>query len=120
MSPKSSKCKFFLRYKKVLFQSKEHEEIIRAAVEEYKPVPDDILAAYADREWAKQEMERREVMKSYAWLVDMAAGMESPEEFKNFFEAMGTDEERAAARDMGEKNEDRFYKEIWSRANLRT
>ena len=96
-----------------LFQDTEHEEIIRQAVEEFKPVPEDVLMEYIDRDWAQNEMHRRTVMKDYGWLLDLAAGMESPEELKDFILNMGGSQEIAAAKSLGQEGEDRFYQEIW-------
>jgi len=104
----------------ILYQNTEHEEIIRKAIEEFKPVPQDVLDEYGDRDWAIRENRRRETLKKYSWLVDMAFGMDSPDEFKDFILRIGSAEEIDAARKLGGEGEERFYKEIWSRANLKT
>jgi hypothetical protein len=115
---------------RILFQSAEHEQIIKTAVEEFKPVPEDVLLEYADRPWAAKELKRREVLKDYAWLEDWAdtdydeeTGKEGWEIFKEKLQEasdfMFSEEEQGAIVDLG-GSDDRFYKEIWSRANLQS
>jgi len=79
-----------------------HEETTREAVEAGEAVGDDVLADYADRDWAKAEIERR------ARYAADAATFATAEEFGEYAEAMA---------DPGEPVHDSgYWSMIWEQA----
>ena len=103
--------------RQALFQDEgeisEHEEIVRDAVAKGLPVPDDILAIYADRDWAEAEIQSRDLQSSFENLLEDARDTDSPEELRAQVEAFGEVPET-----MTEQELDVFYRKVWNRANL--
>jgi hypothetical protein len=89
-----------VRMGQMLFEPSLHEESVRQAVEAGKPVPDEVLQEYIDREWAQTEEDRR------ARLTEAARTFTSFEAFLDW-QAQSTPE--------GFPNQ-AYYETIWERS----
>ncbi len=95
----------------------EREVEFKKAVSEGKPVPLHIIEDYADRPWAKKEIERRQIMQSYQWAIEEVRGMESPDEVRSYFETM---HEGTAIPATDEAQRIKFYNDIYYRSKFQT
>lgn len=78
-----------------LFQD-DHREQVRKALDEGLYVPDEVLAEYADEQWAADELRKRsdkdQQMDELTWLQDEARKQKNPDEFVKYIEFMYPEE----------------------------
>lgn len=81
----------------VLFQTSAHEEAVKTALEEGKPVPDRVLQEYADKAWADAELQRRAgenaIPKAFHYLYDEALNFDDKEDFKTYLDTFFFDDD---------------------------
>ncbi len=100
---------------RVLFQpDPEHEAEVKKAVEVGRPVPDNVLQSYSDRDWAQAEIERRDKKElqdeTLSWLEDEARDFKTAGEFVAYAQSMLEIDEKLG------QNDPEWFEAFWRRA----
>jgi polyhydroxyalkanoate synthesis regulator phasin len=103
----------------LLFQD-DHEQEVIDALGRGEQVPDKVIESYQDKEWAKNELDRRTRLesqrKTLSWLYDIAEEASSLKQFVDQAMTFMTDEEDFR---QNQETYDEFFERIYNEARLK-